>query len=160
MIIVGCSLCGWLRAQIYLRDEDMLRQMQQVLRFMIHDLKCRRRPLPALFRGCGEQGSGILQEIFLDAALEMENQILPDAAACMRSVLNRYALPDGCKEVMDGISRTLGHFDLEGQVRELESVLFTCGEMLKEHCAGKADKIRTIRTLGISAGIVLAILLL
>lgn len=159
MIVIGCAGWGWMMAVYYREKERFLRQLQQILRYMINDLQYRRTPLPMLLRESAIHGSGIPGKVFSDLADVLDEHILADVESGMTSVLDKHSLTGDLRDLMESMGKTFGCFDLSGQIRELESVLIMSEQILGAHCTGKQEKIRTFYTLGICGGVVLAILL-
>ena len=99
----------------------------------------------------------ILQEL----GAELDKQETADAGACMEKVLLHHAdLPENCREILLALGKGVGSFDLEGQLREIESRRRETLAALEKHCEGKDQRLRCYRTLGICAGCALALLLL
>ena len=161
MVVAACGGCGLMMAANYRREEQMLRQLEGALREMVSELSCRMTTLPLLVRRAGNCAGGELKKVFLELAEELDIRCCPDGDGCMRSVLDRHpCLPKSIGILLAQLGRSLGQFDLEGQLRELEAVSHQCGQALSEHAANRESRIRNYQTLGLCAGGALAILLL
>lgn len=160
MIIVACGGAGWAVAGEYRRQEQSLRQLLRILGMLECELSCRVSTLPDLCLAIGQSVDGLLGRVFLELAKEMQQQISPDAAYCMHSVLAEFPqLPKATVNVLNRLGNSLGRYDLEGQLKELDAVKRECERVLQIHCEGIEARVRTCRTLGLCAGAALAILL-
>ena len=85
----------------------------------------------------------------------------PDVQSCMQIVIEKIRMPSRrIRRLFLLFGRSLGKFDLAGQVRGLEEVRTACELELRPLTQQKQNAIRSYRTLGICAGIALAILLI
>lgn len=161
LIVAACGGCGLSMAQNCRAEERSLRQMLHALQIMQQELSCHCTPLPELFRLAAKALSNGLQKLMLAVADELEQQNMPDAATCMKTVLDcSTGLPESCRELLSDLGRSLGCFDLSGQMQQLESVAARCQQMLSDHMSGQRTRIRCYQSLGLCAGAALAILLL
>ena len=64
------------------------------------------------------------------------------------------------KELLLELGRSLGNFDLNGQLRGIEAVRRQALEALQNSVKDRDQRIRSYQTLGLCAGAALAILLL
>lgn len=161
LVIVGCGGFGCLLAANHRKEEQGLRQLIRVLDYMVQELQYRLTPLPELCRQAGKETRGALREVFLNLARELDWQIAPDAASCMRTALSRsHSLPVTVRELVKQLGATLGHFELEGQLQGLEAVREDCCKALARLEADRDARLRSYQTLGFCAGAALAILLL
>ena len=69
-------------------------------------------------------------------------------------------LPCRVKRLLRQLGDCLGRFDLEGQLQGLEEVRQQCVCELRELEGKSQDRLKNYRTVAVSAGVVLAILLL
>ena len=67
-------------------------------------------------------------------------------------------IPKLTRESLELLGRSLGRFDLEGQLRGLESVRQVCRHGLETLAQNSAIRNRSYQTLGLCAGAALAIL--
>ena len=161
LVIAGCGGCGLMMAANDRKEEKLLRQLLWALEWLASELSCRMWPLPVLFRQAAEQTNGVIRDIFLDFAGELDRQATPDAYGCMDSVLIKYpSLPEKGKQILSGLGRCLGRFDLEGQLREIVNWKSETQAVLERHCDGRDQRLRCYRTLGLCAGFALALLML
>ena len=101
----------------------------------------------------------IIGNVFLELSLVMEAQNLPDMDGCMSEVLRTNCnLPPNTGEAMLLLGKSIGRFDLEGQVKGLESVRQDCRRYLDKLTTDREPRLRSYQTLGLCAGAALAIL--
>ncbi len=160
LVIVGCGGFGFSLAAGHRREVQLLRQLRRGLQYMQCELKYRLTPLPELCRQAGKETGGVLRQIFTDLAEELDRQVLPDAADCMTLAVKncRENLPPSMRKLLIRLGRSLGRFDLNGQIRGLEALCGACEEELTILNRNKDIRIRNYQTLGLCAGVALAIL--
>ena len=140
LVIAGCGGVGFTMAASYKREERCLRALIRALDFMTCELQFRLTPLPDLCRAAG-------------------SQICPDADSCMYAALSKMEnLPATTAEALGQLGKSLGRFDLNGQLQGIEQVRVHCRRALSELEAGRDQRIRGYQTLGVCAGAALAIL--
>lgn len=161
MIIIACCGCAALMAAAYRREEQNLRQLQQILEWMECELTCRVPCLSQLFREGAGQSDGVLNVIFEETARELDKRVAPDALCCIMAAINLHPqLTPKVKDLLITLGKSLGDFDLSGQLRQFAAVQTECSRILQDHTKNRDNHIRSIQTLGLCAGFALAILLL
>lgn len=159
LIITACGGMGFSQAANHRRKEQMLRQMMTTVKFMICELQYRQPALPNLIDLAAEETSGIIRQILRAMAQELDRQIAPDAPCCMQVVLGDYTkLPQMIMQKLELLGRTLGRFDLHGQLAGLEAVYQLCQRDLDGLLLNRDDRLRSYGTLGLCAGAALVIL--
>ena len=160
LIVLGCGGFGFLVAAASKREEKHLRELMEAIEFMIAELKYRMTPLPELISRAAEYTTGTLWQVFSALDRELVGQIAPNAEACMRAALSKTdAVPVLTGNMLRLFCRSLGKFDLNGQISGLTLVKEACKENLNKLSKDRTERLRSYRTLGICAGIALAILL-
>lgn len=159
LIVVGCGGFGFSIAANYRREEKTLRILLTALDHMECELQYRMPPLPDLCRRTANQCTGGLRDVFIALAVELEQQLAPDATRCMTAALDRVPeLTKRARSSMKALGRTLGRFDVAGQIRGIESVRLACQRDLEELAHNRENRLRSYQTLGLCAGAALAIL--
>lgn len=159
LVIAGCGGGGFSIASSYKREEKYLKQMVSVLQYMESELQYRLTPLPELCRRAGEEAGGILREILFALAKELGLQVSPDAYSCMMAAMRKSRdIPKSLRRVLLQLGHTLGRFDLNGQLCGLQAVRTQCEIELKKYEKDRDIRLRSYQTLGICAGVALAIL--
>ncbi len=158
-VIAGCGGFGFSLAAAHLREERALRQLISALDLMACELQYRLTPLPDLCRLAGEDAKGCVQTVLFALSNELEAQISPDVATCMCAALNTSGdIPPCTREQLLLLGRSLGRFDLPGQLKGLDAVRSTCRSKLESLTVNKEPRLRSYQTLGLCAGAALAIL--
>ena len=161
LVITACGGFGISVAAGYRREEEALRQLMRIAKFMQWELKYRLTPLPELCRQAAREGRGQMRNVMLGLAAELDSQVSPDAYSCMRAVLLKAeGLPRRVRRLFSQMGRSLGRFDLDGQLEGLEGVISACREQMTQLQSSKIKNLRSYQTLGLCAGAALAILFL
>ena len=161
LVILGCGGFGFAMASSYHREVKCLRQFVRILEYLMCELQYRQTPLPQLCRQAAMETDNILHKVFLAFADELDMQLSADAEICMKAAVSRCAdIPQLTKSFLLLLGHSLGRFDLNGQLQDLEQLRQECGQKLARFEANKAARVRTYQTLGLCAGAALAILLI
>lgn len=159
LVVAGCGSVGFRLAANHRFEEMSLQQLIGILEFMGYELQYRLTPLPQLCRQAGKAFVGLPGRVVGKLATELESQISPDIERCMAAVLGREKrIPPVTEKALQDLARTVGRFDLEGQLDALEAVRLECRrnlEILRDH---RENRLRSYQTLGLCAGAALAIL--
>lgn len=159
LVIAGCGSVGFRVAANHRQEEKMLRQLIGVLDLMECELQYRLTPLPELCRIAVKECSGVLGNVFLELALEMEAQTSPDMCSCMDTVLRKVnSLPALVRDGLGLLGRSIGRFDIDGQLKGFEAVRQDCRRNLEQLADNRDARLRSYQTLGLCAGAALAIL--
>ena len=159
LILAACGGMGISMASAHRRKEHMLRQIMAAVQCMACELQYRQTALPGLMWLCAKETSGQIAQVFSAMARELERQIAPDAACCMNAVLKESPrLPRIVTEKLHLLGRTLGRYDLSGQLSGLETVCQLCKRELDGLLADRDARLRSYTTLGLCAGAALVIL--
>ena len=158
-MISGCAGFGFSLAAEHKRREGRLFQLIRALERMECELQYMLTPLPELCRSAADASSGIIRRVFLAYAGELEERTMPDAASCMQAVVSDSGIPSQLlRYLLVQLGLSLGRFDLQGQLRGLEAVRRQCEMELERLSQGRNERLRCYKTLGICAGLALAIL--
>lgn len=160
-VVGSCGGVGFSAALAYEKQERILYQLLRILNYMACELQYRLLPLPDLCKLASRECSGTVRRVLSALAEELERQMEPDVPSCMQTVLQKETMPSRrIRRLFLMLGRSLGRFDLTGQLRGLEEVRAACERELEPLARQKQNAIRSYRTLGICAGAALAILLL
>lgn len=161
LIIVGSAGAGFSMAANDRKEESLLRQMLCAIGYMKSELQYRLTPLPQLCRLTAKQTSGTLRRLFENLALELEQQIMPEASDCMRAAIALVPdLPGSLRSICRELGASLGQLDLNGQLQGLDNARELCLRKGKHMEHNREQRLRSYQTLGICAGAALAILLI
>ena len=159
LVLLSCGGVGFYLSAGHKREQRMLAQLISALDYMECELQYRLTPLPDLCRQAGNQTGQALGCLLISLAEELESQISPDVASCMHTVLSQSKpIPNRTLENLRLLGKSLGRFDLEGQIQGLESLRYHCREDLKNLRKDQDVYIRNCQTLGLCAGAALVIL--
>lgn len=158
-VMGSCGGFGFLLALHHRQEEAGLRQLIAALDFMECELQYRLTPLPELCRQAAGQVTGPLVSFFQKLGEELDYQVSPDVDSCMGTALAQCgALPEQTRESLTQLGKTLGRFDLSGQIQGLEAVRAECRRKLEALSHHRENRLRSYQTLGLCAGAALAIL--
>ena len=161
VIVASCGSVGFSMAATHRQEETSLRQLINALDTVSCELQQRLLPLPQLCRIAAEETNGYVGRIFAVLANELEQQIAPEAGICMEKALaSAHRLPPITREALSQLGANLGRFDMEGQLKGLQSVRLHCENALESLGQNRENRLRGYQTLGLCAGAALAILLL
>jgi len=159
LVVVGCGSVGFRIAAIHRFEEKSLRQLIGILDFMECELQYRLTPLPELCRQAASTCTEMPSSVFCALASEMESQINPDVDRCMAAVLDKTSkIPPITRSKLIMLGKSIGRFDLNGQLKGLEAVRQECRRNLESLCDNQDNRLRSYQTLGLCAGAALAIL--
>lgn len=160
LIVAGCGTTGFLAALNHRKEEKQLNQLAEILGFMENELQYRLTPLPDLCRLAAREATGVLREVFLNMSRELDWQISPDACSCMTAALKKSTnISPSVRRLLLSLGHTLGRFDLDGQLRGIQSVKINCETAQRKLGKDRENRLRGYQTLGLCAGAAMAILL-
>lgn len=160
-IVGSCGGFGISLAVQQRNEEKLLCQLRAVLDEMLWELPYRLTPLPELLRHSAKGRKGILPEVLLELAEQLDRQVLPDALSCMHAAIGRAVLSfPRLHQLLLLLGHSLGRFDLSGQLQELTALREQCDGEIRELRLGRSDRLKSYRVLGLCAGAALVILLL
>lgn len=161
LIVLGCGSFGVMIAASHKREYATLKKLISALDYMECELQYRMSALPDLCRQTAAECDGVLRQIFTSLALELEDQISPDAQRCMKMVLSKTKnVPVQTAQCLQQLGNSLGRFDLRGQLKGLESARQECRMRLNKLTENADVRLRSYQTLGLCAGAALVILLM
>ena len=159
LIITACGSFGLLTAATHRKSVKMMRQLLFAIEGITNELRYRMSSLPDVFRYTAQLCNGAISSFFNTLASELEKQISPDTSTCIDAALSQTKdLPVIVKDGILLLGKSLGHFDLEGQLKGLESVHTECSAMLEAYSANQDVRLRSYQTLALCAGAAVVIL--
>lgn len=161
LVFLGGGGFGFSMAHGQRREEQQLESLLQVLGFMESELSCNLTALPMLCELSAQQVKGELRTLFSRLALALQSHTAADASICMDTVLDASAsLPESVCEPLSYLGKSLGRFDLHGQLNGLHAARQLCTRRLDALRSDRHARWRSYRVIGLCAGAALAILLL
>ena len=161
LVLICGGYVGFSMAISHKKEERIFRQLISAINYMECELQYRLTPLPQLLGQAARETGGVVREVLEALALELNDQISPQVSCCMDVALKKKSdISKYCLEAFRLLGKSLGKFDLEGQLKELGYVRDLCKDRLNELESGRDVRLRSYQTLGLCAGAALAILLL
>ena len=161
LIVAVCGGTGIKLAATHLREERTLRQLICVLDYMECELQYRLTPLPELCRQAAVESNNVICQVFLQLAIELEDQISPNVDQCMTAALCKInEIPKLAYDALVQLGRSLGRFDIAGQLKGIDAVRAECRRNLELLNQNQESRLRSYQTLGLCAGAAIVILLI
>ena len=161
LIIVSCGGFGFSLSAEHRYQETSLRKLISLLDFMACELQYRMTPLPDLCALAAGESGGTLGRIFQKLGEELESAVSADVSGAMEAALSSVQyLPVKTRDNLLLLGRSMGRFDLTGQLSALEAVRASCRRDLEGYIVNRELRLRNYQTLGLCAGAALAILLI
>lgn len=159
LVVVSCGGVGFKIAENHRKEERALRQLIRILDYMECELQYRLTPLPALCRQAWEAFPEMPGRVFMGLFQELNAQSSPDIYQCMHNAINDVkSIPSITKNALELLGKSIGRFDLEGQIKGLSAVRDECRRNLALLTDNRENRLRSYQTLGLCAGAALAIL--
>ena len=160
LIGISCSAFGFFLAANTRKNLLYIQEFIDILNYMECELNFHLTTLPNLCRMVAEKSKS-LGVVFSDLANELDNQISPDVSTCMAVAVRKYRHPsEDMRRLLLKLGDSLGKFDLQGQLLEIQELRQKCIRMRNEGEVSKNNRIRCYRTLGVCAGATIIIILL
>lgn len=158
-ILCACGGFGFKVAALHRYQTKLLRQLLDILDLLECELNYRLTPLPELCQTVSNGASGPLKQLFVELTVELNRQLSPNVEKCLQTVLSKeYNIPPLVKEIVLQLGKSLGRYDLEGQLKGIESTRSECRRILQSFTQNQDVRLRSYQTLGLCAGAALAIL--
>ena len=161
LIVAGCGGYGWMLARNHRREVQALHQLISALEYMSAELQYKLTPLPILCRDMEILTEGYVGKVLGRLGSILEAQVYPNVPDAMKAAtVETKGLPFRASNQLLSLGKTLGRFDLPGQLRGLECCILDCRHELEELEHNQVQRLRSYQTLGFCAGAALAILLI
>lgn len=137
----------------------MLRCLEGMLSAMHKELEYRLTPLPELCRYASQLWTGKISKVLLCFSEELERDRHLDAVSCMTSAMGKFPdLPPRTRCGLELFGRSVGRYDLAGQLQGLDEVASYCQQELGKLSDNRESRLQSYQTLGLCAGAALVIL--
>ena len=161
LIIASSAGFGFLLAVNHRSNIRGIYTLLNILDFMECELNYRLTALPQLCGQVSADHKNPIGILFGDLGHRLESIASPDVEQCMNLSLQKHPdIPDAVKPMLEALGKTLGRFDLNGQVQGIGAVRKSCRSALETLEKNKDDRIRGYKTLSLCAGLALAVLLI
>lgn len=159
MIIVTSSIIGILFSKKYANRESEIKEMKNALNMFATKIKFTYEPIPNVFMEIANKIGGNIGNIFDRAASRMK-EISAGEAWVQALTESKNNLSKEDIAVIQNLSRMLGQTDLEGQLSEIEIVNEFLTNQLENAAEERKKNEKMYRTLGLVAGLTIAIILI
>ena len=163
-VVTAASVMGFGFAGSVRQQTRQLAAMIDALTFLKSEILYRRTPLPEAFplvaAAAQEQGT---RAFFRCCGREMRTDRTMSAMQVFRVALGKTAelrLPLASQQTLLTLGASLGEFDLDGQSRAVELALARLGSQLHRLEQGSGARRRSYATIGVCAGLAVAVILL
>lgn len=159
LVVLGCGGFGFMLATSCKLEEKAMRQLSIALEYMECEIRYRLTPLPELCSRAASHCNGYIHNVLIDLSAELQLQKYPNVQDCMTIVLTKVkGASPMAHAALQRLGRSLGRFDLEGQLKGIQSVQEECKHNLQMLTCNQAVRLRSYQTLGLCAGAALAII--
>ena len=164
LIILSCSFMGFAAGEALEKRLAALEQAEKMLQLLAGELRCSYIPFPQAFRQVAER----LAPPWKDFLEGLSNRLEQMSGERLQRVWEDGVdgLPEGCglrgedRRELASLGKELGYLDLTMQLRTLEHFLERWNGRIQELRQELPAKRKIDRCLGISAGLLLALVLL
>ncbi len=137
-----------------------LKKLKSGLNMFKAKIRLTYEPIPEVFRQIKKELNTNIGEIFLIASEHMEENTASEAwkqALEEKKIHTSFTKED--IEVLKGLSKMLGSMDLEGQINNIDLINELLNNQIQEATLEKSKNEKMYKTLGISVGLTIAIIL-
>ncbi len=162
-IIGGSSAAGFGFAACVRRQAEQLRELSAALSSMRDEIEYRATPLPRLLSELSEQTAGAISELFRfwsEALTAACGASIPYALSCALRRTRRLTLGQDGLSALQTLAQSLGRFDAEAQLRAISLCTQRIENQIARLESEKPARCRSYRTIGVCAGLALAVILL
>ena len=162
LIVAASASAGFGYSCAVRRQLRQLVALLAALDYMKSEMEYRLTPLAELFTLLGTEGDAAICALFRQTAANMrENCALPPQTALARAVEQTKALTLSARarQTLCTLAFSLGKFDVGGQLRAITLAQAHLRAELDELQSGSRARCRSYETIGVCAGLALAVLL-
>ena len=161
LIIFACGGFSFSIVCAHKNEVNYLRCLLRAISFMKCELEYRHAPMAEVCRNTADICQNKTGEFFKYLSEELDSQIYPDPQFCTNNALSKIKVfPNSVRECILQFSSTLGAFDLDGQIQELNRIEQLIEQSLDKLTFEQGQRLRSYQTLGLCAGAAIAILLI
>lgn len=158
MVLMGAAGTGGSMALAVYRSNVLLRQLLAAMELLHSELSFRRTPLPEAMEALAHASQGAVAAFFQAMAQDLALRQERSVAVIMRKNLMRSSFTPQARRILQQLGNGLGQYDLDSQLRAVSLAEKRLQERLDEARAQQAGRIRSYCTLGVCAGLAIAIL--
>ncbi len=159
LIIAASCILGILLSKKYISREKEIKEMKIGLNMFSTKIKFTYEPIPNLFMEIASKIEGNVGNIFRQAAIRMKEISAGEAwEQALEEVPHNFNKEDVI--VLKNLSKMLGQTNLEGQISQIEVVNQFLTSRLENAGEERRKNEKMYRTLGMVAGLMIAIILI
>lgn len=158
-IFLTTSAIGMLKSKKYIDRVDELKEMKAAISVFKTKLKYTYEPIPEIFNEISESFNSVIGKIFKIASLNMQN-INAGTAWNMAIDLGTLNINSEDKSILKNLGKLLGETDLNGQISQIELTENFLEEQIKKAERERQKNEKLYRTLGMTGGLAIVIILL
>lgn len=159
IILFGTSYIGILMAKKYSSRVKDLKEMRKALNFFEDKIKFTYEPIPDVFEEISSKVNENIGEIFKSSANLMQNE---SAGVSWEKAIDKantnFSKEDN--EIIKGLAKMLGKTDIDGQVSEIRLTNKFIDVQIKEAENEKNRNEKLYKTLGVTVGLAIVIVLI
>lgn len=160
-IVAGSGCIGIFHTMEHYRTVKFVRKIIIAAEYMERELRYRQLPIPELLLNTADYCGGVIKPLFTQFSKRISSQLDTDLSTAMNAVLFSFkSLPDVFSDLCRELSKSIGQFDIDGQLECLESLRTVCKAKLDALTDEQATKMRSFQTLALCTGAAVAILLI
>lgn len=159
LILSSCTYIGVLISKKYISREKQLKEMKNALNIFSTKVKFTYEPIPQIYSEISKKVKYGIGEIFEIASKNMEKLNAGDAWNDALDKVNTNMTKEDI-EILKGLSSLLGKVDMEGQISEVELVESFLNTQIEKAEEEKAKYSKMYKTLGITVGLAVVIILI
>lgn len=158
LIFLGAVGTGGSMALSVYRANTLLRQLLAAMELLHNELSFRQTPLPEAMEYLARTNQGAVAAFFSRLARDLRQRQERSVEVIMRKNLMQSGFTPQARRILQQLGNGLGQYDLEGQLRAVELAEKRLQERLEQSNAEQSGRIRSYCTLGVCAGMAIAIL--
>ena len=159
IILAGTSYIGVIISKRYNTRVKELKEIAKGLNFFEEKIKFTYEPIPDVFEEISKKLKPNIGDIFLIAAKNMENE---NAGVSWENAVggSNTSLTNEDKDIIKGLAKMLGRTDIDGQVSEIRLTNKFLDVQIKEAENEKNKNEKLYKTLGVTVGLAIVIVLI
>lgn len=159
IIFAAASYIGVVISKRYRTRVNELKEIAKALNFFEEKIKFTYEPIPDVFEEISKKLKKNIGEIFLNASKKMENE---NAGVSWEEAIDssNTSLTIDDKDIIKGLAKMLGRTDIDGQVSEIRLTCKFIDMQIKEAENEKNKNEKLYKTLGVTVGLAIVIVLI
>lgn len=158
-IFLTCSIIGVLKSKKYVYRVNELRDFKNALNIFKAKINFTYEPIPEIFNQISESSNSNIGGVFRKASYNMNFKSAGEAwnTAMETDVLN---INTEDKNILKNLGKLLGKTDLKGQLNQIELTSSFLDNQIRKAEIEREKNERLYRTLGMTLGLVIVVILL